>query len=58
MKKTIIISMLMLGGMSSWAQAPQSQAKDPVCVFDGTVTNVPDGSKIIALLYASILVLA
>lgn len=49
MKKTIIISMLMLGGMSSWAQDPQSQAKDPVCVFDGTVTNVPDGSKIIAL---------
>ena len=49
MKKSIITSMLMLGAMNCWAQDAQLLAKDSVCVFDGTVTNVPDGSKIIAL---------
>ena len=34
--------MLMLCAMSGWAQ----NAKDSICVFDGTLTNVPDGTEI------------
>ena len=32
----------MLCAMSGWAQ----NAKDSICVFDGTLTNVPDGTEI------------
>ena len=42
MKHFLISSMLMLCGMGCWAQ----NSKDSVCVFDGTVTNVPDGSVV------------
>ena len=42
MKKTIINSLLMLCAMSGWAQ----NANDSICVFDGTLTNVPDGTEI------------
>ena len=42
MKHFLISSMLMLCGMGCWAQ----NSKDSVCVFDGTVTGVPDGSVV------------
>lgn len=42
MKKTIINALLILCAMSGWAQ----NAKDSICVFDGTLTNVPDGTEI------------
>ena len=42
MKHFLISSMLMLCSMGCWAQ----NSKDSVCVFDGTVTGVPDGSAI------------
>ena len=42
MKKTIINALLMLCAMSGWAQ----NANDSICVFDGTLTNVPDGTEI------------
>ncbi|MBQ3945916.1 MAG: hypothetical protein II670_09975, partial [Alphaproteobacteria bacterium] len=42
MKKAIINALLMLCAMSGWAQ----NAKDSICVFDGTLTNVPDGTEI------------
>ena len=49
MKKTVINILLVLCAMSGWAQGAESSANDSICVFDGTVTNVPDGSKIIVL---------
>ena len=42
----ITYSMLMLCAMSSWAQGTQASANDSICVFDGTVTNVPDGTVV------------
>ena len=42
MKKTIINAWLILCAMSGWAQ----NANDSICVFDGTLTNVPDGTEI------------
>ena len=45
MKKSIITSMLMLCAMSGWAQVTQTSVKDSICEFDGTVTNVPDGTS-------------
>ena len=42
MKKTIINALLILCAMSGWAQ----NANDSICVFDGTLTNVPDGTEI------------
>lgn len=42
MKKAIVNALLMLCAMSGWAQ----NAKDSICVFDGTLTNVPDGTEI------------
>ena len=46
MKKSIITSMLMLCAMSGWAQVTQTSVKDSICEFDGTVTNVPDGTVV------------
>ena len=46
MKKSIITSMLMLCAMSGWAQETKTSANDSICVFDGTVTNVPDGTVV------------
>jgi len=46
MKKSIITSMLILGAMSGWAQGTQTSANDSICVFDGTVTGVPDGTVV------------
>ena len=46
MRKSIITSMLMLGAMSGWAQGTQTSANDSICVFDGTVTGVPDGTVV------------
>ena len=46
MKKSIITSMLMLCAMSGWAQGTKTSANDSICVFDGTVTNVPDGTVV------------
>ena len=43
MRKSIITSMLMLCAMSCWAQGTKTPVNDSICVFDGTVTNVPDG---------------
>ena len=42
----ITYSMFMLCAMSSWAQGTQASANDSICVFDGTVTNVPDGTVV------------
>lgn len=46
MKKSIITSMLMLCAMSGWAQGTKTPANDSICVFDGIVTNVPDGTVV------------
>ena len=46
MRKSIITSMLMLCAMSGWAQGTKTSANDSICVFDGTVTGVPDGTVI------------
>ena len=46
MRKSIITSILMLCAMSGWAQGTLSSANDSICVFDGTVTNVPDGTVV------------
>ena len=46
MKKSIITSMLMLCAMSGWAQGTKTSANDSICVFDGTVTGVPDGTVV------------
>ena len=46
MKKSIITSMLMLCAMSGWAHGAKTSANDSICVFDGTVTNVPDGTVV------------
>ena len=46
MKKSIITSMLMLCAMSGWAQGTKTPANDSICVFDGTVTGVPDGTVV------------
>ena len=46
MKKSIITSMLMLCAMSGWAQGTKTSANDSICVFDGLVTGVPDGTVI------------
>ena len=46
MKKSIITSMLMLCAMSGWAQGTKTPANDSICVFDGIVTGVPDGTVI------------
>ena len=46
MKKSIITSMLMLCAMSGWAQGTKTPVNDSICVFDGTVTNVPDGTVV------------
>ncbi len=46
MKKSIITSMLMLCAMSGWAQGTKTPVNDSICVFDGTVTGVPDGTVI------------
>ena len=46
MKKSIITSMLMLCAMSGWAQGTKTSANDSICVFDGIVTGVPDGTVI------------
>ena len=46
MKKSIINSLLMLCAMSGWAQGTQTSANDSICVFDGIVTNVPDGTVV------------
>ena len=46
MKKSIITSMLMLCAMSGWTQGTKTSANDSICVFDGTVTNVPDGTVV------------
>ena len=46
MKKSIITSMLMLCAMSGWAQGTKPPVNDSICVFDGTVTNVPDGTVV------------
>ena len=43
MKKTIISSVLTLIATCGWAQ---NSANDSICVFDGTVTNVPDGTVV------------
>jgi hypothetical protein len=44
--KSIITSMLMLCAMSCWAHGAKTSANDSICVFDGTVTNVPDGTVV------------
>ena len=46
MKKSIITSMLMICAMSGWAQGTKTPVNDSICVFDGTVTNVPDGTVV------------
>ena len=46
MKKSIITSMLMLCAMSGWTQGTKTSANDSICVFDGIVTGVPDGTVI------------
>ena len=46
MRKSIITSMLMLCAMSGWAQGTKTPANDSICVFDGTVTGVPDGTVV------------
>ncbi len=46
MRKSIITSMLMLCAMSGWAQGTKTSVNDSICVFDGTVTNVPDGTVV------------
>ena len=46
MKKSIITSMLMLCAMSGWAQGTKPPVNDSICVFDGTVTGVPDGTVV------------
>ena len=46
MRKSIITSMLMLCAMSGWAQGTKTPVNDSICVFDGTVTNVPDGTVV------------
>ena len=46
MKKSIITSMLMLCAMSGWTQGTKTPVNDSICVFDGTVTNVPDGTVV------------
>ena len=46
MKKSIIASMLMLCAMSGWTQGTKTPVNDSICVFDGTVTNVPDGTVV------------
>lgn len=43
MKKPIISSAMMLIATCAWAQ---NSANDSICVFDGTVTNVPDGTVV------------
>lgn len=42
----ITYSMLMLCALNCWAQETKTSAKDSICVFDGTLTNVPDGTEI------------
>lgn len=42
----ITYSMLMLCALNCWAQETKISAKDSICVFDGTLTNVPDGTEI------------
>lgn len=42
MKKSIFTFLLMLGAMGSWAQI----ANDSTCVFEGNISNVPDGCPI------------
>ena len=46
MRRSIITSMLMLCAMSCWAHGAKTSANDSICVFDGTVTNVPDGTVV------------
>ena len=46
MKHFLISSMLMLCALNCWAQETKTSAKDSICVFDGTLTNVPDGTEI------------
>ena len=43
MKKSLFASLLALCAIAGWAQ---NSAKDSICVFDGTVTNVPDGTVV------------
>ena len=43
MKKSLFASLLALSAIGSWAQ---NSAKDSICVFDGTVTGVPDGTVV------------
>ena len=43
MKKSLFTSLLALCAIGGWAQ---NSAKDSICVFDGTVTNVPDGTVV------------
>ena len=43
MKKSLFASLLALCAIGCWAQ---NSAKDSICVFDGTVTNVPDGTVV------------
>lgn len=43
MKKSLFASLLALSAIGGWAQSP---AKDSICVFDGNVTNVPDGTVV------------
>ena len=43
MKKSLFTSLFALCAIGGWAQNP---AKDSICVFDGTVTNVPDGTVV------------
>ena len=43
MKKSLFTSLLALCAIGCWAQ---NSAKDSICVFDGTVTNVPDGTVV------------
>lgn len=46
MKKSIITSMLMICAMSGWAQGTKTPVNDSICVFDGIVTGVPDGTVV------------
>ena len=46
MKKTVINILLVLCAMSGWAQGAKSSANDSICVFDGIVTGVPDGTVV------------
>ena len=43
MKKSLFTSLLALCAIGCWAQ---NSAKDSICVFDGTVTGVPDGTVV------------